>query len=312
MIWALAIGALVLLAASRQSGGLSALLPSAGNATSGVVPSANPFSPSAGGYTVVGPGSDPSRWYQGTKPGTVIVGGNPITKPASDKSIAQESITLTGTAAGLAAALGVGSTAGFGSTIVGAAGAQGFGAAGTFAGTAIPLIGIGVAVVGTVLGLIHAHHQKALAAEGRALNDADARMVQAYALVLQAVLAGEITDAQTAQQHCDQIEKDWYAEVKPVQRGSWPYTGQDLSADYDKVWVKRTQPAKGAPGYSDYHAPDPCNGACVVGHLFTERNNFVVMAAVRDALAGNHGVMVLEKIPPHETQSGMPEVEVIY
>jgi len=97
-----------------------------------------------------------------------------------------------------------------------------------------------------------------------------------------------------------------------VQRGTWHYTGQDLSADYNKVWIQRTQPPAGAPGYSDYHAPNPCNGACVIGHFFAERNVFLVMNAVNDALAGNHGQLILPEIPPHDTQSGSPEVVVTY
>lgn len=307
-MWIVAIGGLVLLwALAQRQGGFFPAHARAG----GTGPSAGGGVSSAG-YSAIGPNSNPARWYNGQKPGTVIVSGQPITQQASGASIAQMSISLTGTAAGLAASLGVGTTAGFGSTIVGSAGAGGFGAAGTLAGTAIPLIGIGVAVVGTVLGIISAHHKAALAAEGRALNDADARMVQAYALVLQAVIAGEITDLGTVKQHTDQITRDWYGEVKSVQRGLWPYSGADLSADYQKVWIQRTQPPKGAPGYNDYHAPDPCNGACVVGHLFVERNAFLVLAAASDALNGNHNVLILPAIPAHATQSGMPEVQVVY
>ena len=166
--------------------------------------------------------------------------------------------------------------------------------------------------ISSVIGMFSAHHQAALAAEGKALNDSDNRMVNAMVLVLQGVLTGEVTSLGQAQGMVAQVISDWYGEVKPVQRGTWHYTGADISADYQKVWIKRTQPPTGAPGYSDYHAPDPCNGACVVGHFFTERNSFLVLAAVQDALAGNHGILTLPDIPPHDTQSGLPEVTVVY
>lgn len=293
----------------RQPGALASLTGGSGISAAG----AAGVSVGSVGFATLGPNSDSRYWYDGIKPGTVTVagqsggaawqpGGNPM------KTIA----ALTSSTLAIGGALGVGSVAGFGSTIVGSAAAPGFLAAGSMAASAIPFIGIGVAVVATIMGIISAHHQAALAAEGKALNTADPRMLNAMVMVLQALLAGEITTAAQAQQSLDQIVADWYGEVKNVERGTWHYTGQDMTADYQKVWIKHTQPPKGAPGYSDYHAPDPCNGACVVGHFFVERNRFLVLAAVTDALAGNHGQLVLPEIPPHDTQSGFPEILVTY
>lgn len=300
-MWIVAIGGLIVLWALAQQRGVS-LQQEAGSIFSDL---SGQLGAAGGGlglptYSKIGPNSDPRTWYQGQKPGTVTVAGQKqnVQEWGAPDALAKKIAALTGTGAGVAGSIG------------GLAGGAGF--AGTAAATAFIGVGIGAAVVGVVLGMISAHHQQALAAEGRALNDADARMVQAYALILQAVLQGEITDLSTARQHADQIVQDWYGEVRPVRRGTWHYTGQDMSADYQKVWIGRFQPKQGAPGFSDYHAPDPCNGACVVGHFFTERNELLVLAAVSDALNGNHNVLILPAIPPHQTQSGMPEVRVVY
>ena len=264
------------------------------SATAGVSSSGGQLS----GYAFLGPNSDPSRWWNGIQPGTVTVSGQPGGSDWQPSHTAQTGFALAG--AGIAGTEGV-------ATAVGATAEGGAFAAGTALGTAIPLIGIGIAVVGTIVGMITAHHQQALAREGQALNGADQAAYKAFALVLQAVLNGEISDAGTAQQHVNQIVSDWANEVAPVQRGKWIFDGSDMSADYQKVWIKRTQ----QPG-SQYHAPDPCNGACVVQHFFIQRGSFLVMAAVNDCLRGNHGVLDLPAIPAHETQSGVPDIKVVY
>lgn len=256
------------------------------------------------GFTTLGAGSDPRYWYDGIKPGTVTVAGQNVRSNYTPGKGLQTGLSLAGT--------GIGATVGIAGAVAGIGGSTSIFAASTALGAATLGIGIVVGVAATIVGMINAHHQAALAAEGRALNDADQRMLNAMVLVLQAVLNGEVASIAQAQSMLDRIVSDWYAEVKPVQRGTWHYTGQDMTADYQKVWIKRTQPSKGVPGYSDYHAPDPCNGACVVGHFFAERNRLLVLAAVRDTLAGNHGLLTLPEIPPHETQSGVPEVTVVY
>lgn len=237
------------------------------------------------------------------RPGTVTVGGSPAPNSWQPGNVAGTSLSVAGTALG--ATMGIGMA-------VGATAEGGALATGTALGSAIPIAGVGIVIAGAIIGMLRAHHAAALAAEGKALNDADARAMNAFVLVLQGVLVGEISDLATAQGHLDTIVSDWYGEVKHVQRGTWHYTGQDLTADYQKVWIRRTQPARGAPGFSDYHAPDPCNGACVMGHFFIERGRLLVLAAANDALGGNHGVLVLPAIPAHQTQSGFPEVRAVY
>lgn len=298
-MWIIAIGGLIVLWALAQQRGVS-LQQEAGSIFSDL---SGQFGAAGGAlglptYSRIGPNSDPRTWYQGQRPGTVTVSGQ--------RQGATWGSDTTGTVAQTAEITqkGLNLVAGF----AGAPGSGGVAGAAPGAGGTASILSF----FGGILGMISAHHRKALAAEGRALNDADARMVQAYVLVLQAVLQGEITDLMTARQHTDQIVQDWYGEVKSVQRGTWHYTGQDMSADYQKVWIGRYQPKQGAPGFSDYHAPDPCNGACVIGHFFAERNELLVLAAVSDALNGNHNVLILPAIPPHQTQSGMPEVRVVY
>lgn len=250
------------------------------------------------GYALLGPNSDPSRWWNGIQPGTVTIRGQPAGPDWQPSNVAQTGLALAG--AGVAATGGV-------ATAVGATASGGAFAAGTALGTAIPLIGIGIAVVGTIFGMISAHHKQALAREGQALNGADAAAYKGFALVMQAVINGEISDIGTTQAQVSQVQTDWQNEVAPVKRGDWPFDGSDMSADYQKVWIKRTQQAG-----SQYHAPDPCNGACVMKHFFIQRGGFLVMAAVNDCLHGNHGALVLPEIPPHETQSGMSAVQVVY
>lgn len=240
------------------------------------------------------------------EPGYVTLGSSPAGQDWTPQpGMALKATSLTGTGVGLASGLGLGSSGGI-------VGGSTFGASGTALGSAIPLIGIGVAVVGTVLGLISKHHQEALANEGKVLNSALPRALNAMILVAQAVVQKEVTSESQAKILLDQIVKDYYNEVKPIVHGNWPYTGQDMTADYVKVWKQRFQPPKGAPGYSDYHAPDPCNAACVIGHFFAERNSFVVLYAVRDILAGRHGTLILPEVPKYETQAGFPEVRMIY
>lgn len=171
----------------------------------------------------------------------------------------------------------------------------------------IPVVGQALAQIGgDLIGAITAHHKQALAAEGKALNDATPRMIQTFALIVQAVVRGQITTQAAANAYADQTVSAWYGEVQPIQRGHWPFNG-DMSADYDTVWIRRTQ----KPG-NDYHAPDPCNAACVMGHFFAERNAFLVKYATRDILAGNHGSVVFPAIPAYATQQGYPQTAVTY
>jgi hypothetical protein len=153
----------------------------------------------AAGYALIGPNSDPSRWYQGIKPGTVTVGGSPAGADWQPSHATQTGLAIAGSAIG--GTLGVASMAG--STIF---------AAGTTAGLALGAATLGIGLAATVVGMIYAHHAAALAAEGKALNSADPRALQSMALVLQAVLAGEITSVGTAQEHLDQIVNDWYGD----------------------------------------------------------------------------------------------------
>lgn len=263
---------------------------------------------SVGIYVAVNNGSGASSQNPNMPQSTVSGSAGSVTVGSQPTTLAQ----LQGNAGGPSTSQLVGFSAGAATTGTALAAGTGLIKAGGSLAKAVPVVG---AVIGIGLGIyemISQHHKAAMAAEGKALNDATPRMVQTFTLIVQAVMAKEIRDVNTAQSLCDQTVAAWYGEVKPIQRGTWHYTGADMTADYDKVWVKRTQPPQGAPGYSDYHAPDPCNAACMMGHFFAERNSFVTMAAVKDILAGKHGTATFPTIPPYATQQGYPQVQITY
>lgn len=283
------MGALGLLAFSAFGKTLLSTSP----ANQGVLGTANP-----------GPFPTPT----GQAPGTVTIGGKPggdAWQPGNGPAKTALSLSQTGigAATGISGAMGV---------------HAGLGASGGFLGAATaPLLGIGIAigVITTILGIISAHHKQALANEGKMLNTADPNMLNAMVMVAQAAIHGEIHSLQEAQAHTMQIVQDWYNQVKPIQRGTWHYTAQDFAANqtYRNSWKR------GSPGVEHTQdalksnwPPDPCNGACVIGHYFVERTAIVVQATVGEILAGRHGTMVLPEIPVHETQTGFPEIRMVY
>jgi hypothetical protein len=177
----------------------------------------------------------------------------------------------------------------------------------------VPVFGqIGGAIIAvgeSIKHMLSAHHQAALATEGKTLNDVEPKMLDAMVLVLLGVLQGQITTAAEAKNNLDQIVADYYVQVKSIQRGMWHYTGKKMALDYATVWNHGVNSRDPSP---DAHPPDPCNAACLVGHFFAERNSMLVQAVVINALAGKHGELVLPQIPAHATQAGFPEISVFY
>lgn len=250
-------------------------------------------------FAAFGPNSDPRNWYQGIKPGTVIVNEQTVSHFDGNGNLNLAQTAAGFTATGISAAEGI-------SVAVSHAGLF----AGSTLGTAIPIVGVGVAIVGTVLGVISAHHKAAQAAEGRALNSADPRAIDSLVLIVLGVLKGEIPSVTAAQGQIQQTITAYYGEVKPVEKGRWPYKGVDLNAGFRPQGTPK--PPKGSPAAVDYYAPDPCNGPCVVGHFYIERGGILVLNAIKDIFLGNHGQLVLPAIPPHDAQSGFPQVQVVY
>lgn len=191
--------------------------------------------------------------------------------------------------------------------------------AGTDLGKAIPIIGSVVGVVTSVLSIISAHHQQALANEGKVLNTTEPTTMQDLILVAQAAVQGEITSVAQAKTYTDQIVSDWYLQVKPIQRGTWHYT---LTPTQDPTILGAV--GVGGPGVTESPVswfgsniagdakPDPCNAACVVGHYHIERDAAIVLLTVQAILSGKHGVMTLPKIPPYMTQIGAPQLQLTY
>jgi hypothetical protein len=272
--------------------------------------------------------------------GAVTLGGGPATtgyNPSGGMGT-DENIAL---AAGLAkSAVGM----------VGAAGSALSGGGAAFAatalGAAIPLIGIGVAILGTVVGMIEQHHQIALANEGRILNSTDPNALSAFVLVVQGVIDGEITSVEEVQTYLTTIVNDWYGQVSSIQRGKWPYQITAATVEACDPWVLAGVGANGvqtitppsglssfgntvaggetnwfgaaAPGLPAHVGgvqspmPSTCNAACVVGHYFIERGALIVSMTCAAILAGGHGIMTLPQLPPHDTQSGVPQIQVLY
>lgn len=288
MLGLLAVAAVVLLIlANRSQGQQAGSTAGGGDIFGGLLGSIEGSLPI---YSKVGPNSDPKTWWNGIKPGTVTLGGKPAPAgwdPGNMKT-ATQAAGFTGTGIGAAEGISVAVSGG------------GIGA-GTAAGVAIPIIGAGVAIVGTVLAVISAHHQAALQREGATLNQVEPATINAFVMVLQAALHQEILSVSDAKQHTDQIVADYYTQVKTIQRGTWAWT-----ADYTRVGVP-TQVGK-----FPEKPPGTCNAACVVGHYWVERGAQLTLAAVQDVLAGNHGVAVYPTILSHDTQSGFPEVRVVY
>jgi len=239
--------------------------------------------------------------------GAVTIGGiaattgyNPQGGSATDAELVMASKLAT-SAVGMVAAAGAALSGG------------GAAFAATALGTAIPFIGIGIAVLATVVGMIAQHHQIALANEGKVLNTTDPNALAAFVLVVQAVINGEITSIAEAQMYTQQIVADWYGQVKSIQRGMWTYQGEQFpEPSYADSYASRTGPYGSSSTNTDSHAPDPCNAACVVGHYFIERGAFVTLAAAKDILAGNHNISTFPVLPPHDTQSGVPQIQVMY
>jgi hypothetical protein len=180
---------------------------------------------------------------------------------------------------------------GSGAATAGVAAASGMGlidSAGNLA-RGIPIAGAVIGIGLSIYAAIDAHHKAALAAEGKALNDAIPRAIQTYVLIMQGAAARQVSVAD-ARVYCDRVVNDYYAEVKPIQRGLWPFDSDTESK----------------------HPPNPCNGACSVGHFHIERNRRMTMNCVADAWNGGHGVCDFPQVDAHETQQGYPHTTVAY
>jgi len=237
------------------------------------------------------------------------------TPPPGTINVGQPPPNFVGLGGGPSTSQVIGTANTLGQTGVGLAAGTGLiNRAGDFA-KAAPIVGAVVGIGLAIWGMIAAHHKQALAAEGKALNDATPRAIQTFVLIVQAVLAKEVTDVNTAQGLVDKTIAAFYGEVRPIQRGTWSYKPTDYAANqtYENSWkagqpgVNHTQDA-----LRSNWPPDPCNGACVVGHYFIERGGIVTMEAVSNILRGLHGVAVFPTIPPYQTQQGFQSVSISY
>lgn len=250
-------------------------------------------------------------FYNRKPSGAPTAGAGSVTIGQQPTSLGQ----LTGGGGGRSTSAIIGTSSGLAQTGVGLASGLGVIKSGGEFAKAVPIVGAVVGIGLTIYGLIAQHHKQALAAEGKALNDATPRAIQTLVLILQAAIAKEITSVSAAQSLVDQTIAAYYGEVRPIQRGTWHYLDTDYAANqtYVNSWkasapgVQHTQDA-----LRSNWPPDPCNGACVVGHYFVERGGKVTMEAVKNIVAGLHGTAFFPEVPPHETQQGFPTVTVAY
>lgn len=244
--------------------------------------------PPLGGSGGHGPVSGTVAWPPGPgQPGAVTIGGTPAPDNYSlgnmQTAIKASGVaaTLAGTTTGIAGALGGGGSAGVAATL------------GTTAATAIPLVGIGVAAVGLVLGIIAKHHAAAVALEASTLNQAVPIIRQRQVLILQAAIRGEITSLSQADTLITEMISDYYAMVKKIQQGTWHWV-VGTSSKNDK-------------------APSGCNGPCVVGHWWIEGDSKGGLHnTIALVLAGAHGTWTIQSIPSNAGFSGMPAIKVVY
>jgi len=178
-------------------------------------------------------------------------------------------------------------------------------AGGLATGSIVPVIGTLAGLAVGVISAIEKHHQQAVAAEGRALNENDPIAIGDFALTVEAAKAGQI-NYQQAKSYTDMIVADWYLSVKKIQKGTWHYQGSDLNVTHANSYASRSGPYGSSSKNPDSHAPDPCNGPCVVGHYFIERGALITLAAVQHIQAGQHGSVTYPTIPPHDAQTGLP------
>lgn len=241
------------------------------------------------------------------EPGWVTLGGAPAGDDFNPQpGIAMKADAIAGSVLGAAGAAGAGSASGL-------IGSSGLLASSTTLGAALPFIGIGIVVTGLILTMISKHHQEALRNEGKVLNTAMPRMLNASVLVAQAAIRKEITTTVQAKKLLDQIVSDYYGEVRPIMHGKWPYTDEDFAKN---ILPDNTGPGTNNSGArvrrEGIIAPDPCNAACYMGHYFVERYAKIVLSTTQAILAGQHGLMVLPQVPKHMTQQGFAEITMVY
>jgi hypothetical protein len=230
------------------------------------------------------------------QPGYVTIGGKP-----APTSYSAGNINTAIQAAGIAGT-GVGLTVGLfhaAYEITGEATMTGLGAA-------LPIVGIGVAAVGIVLGIIAKHHAAAVAQEAAALAQATPVLRQRQVLIAQAAVHGEINYSQ-AVALVQQAISDFYSMVKIIQRGTWKWNPayNDSSGGF---WAKGMD--QNSP---NAHPPNPCNAACWYGHFAAEGDSYtILLPTIQKILAGKHGTMALPVIPSHAAEAGYPEVDMLY
>ena len=172
-----------------------------------------------------------------------------------------------------------------------------------------PISATVLGAVARIAAIFGAAHAAAVKKEAQTLSAAVPQWRQLTASVVDAYNSGQI-DASTAVSYIENAKGLYYQQVKDIQRGTWPYQGTDFNIDYYDSYASRSGPTGSASKNPDAHAPDPCNGACVVGHYWIEREALMIEQAIN---SGQSVTIPLEAIAVANTggQGGAAESQLV-
>lgn len=163
--------------------------------------------------------------------------------------------------------------------------------------------------IATIAGLFGAAHAAAMKKEAQTLSAAVPQWRELTFQTVQAYNSGQI-DANQAIDYINQAMDVWRTQVAPIKRGNWPYRGSQLpEPTFADSYADRSGPFGSSNKNPDSHAPDPCNGACVLTHYMVEREALLL----KQAFASGQSVTIeLEEIVVANTggQGGVPAAQL--
>jgi hypothetical protein len=166
----------------------------------------------------------------------------------------------------------------------------------------IPVVG---GIVSSIVGIFGAAHAQAVKVEAQTLSSAAPQWRSLLNSIVTTYNTGQI-DATEASSYVDQAVQIWNTQVQPIKRGDWPYLGSQLpEPTYADSYQNRSGPYGSSNRNPDSHAPDPCNGACVLGHYLVGREALLLKRAFA---AGGNSTIGLPSIVVANTggQGGVP------
>lgn len=152
------------------------------------------------------------------------------------------------------------------------------------ASQAVPIIGLALAGAAVFWSMLQEHHKKAVALEASTLNNAVPHFRQTMVMVASAAVKKQIS-SQQLNAVLDQAITDYYTMVSKIIKGKWPASASDTP-------------------------PNPCNGPCVVGHWWIERDANSLRGLVDAIAKGQHGQIAFDTVPAHAGFQGSPSITI--